>query len=102
MTIVDMGNLPESHVSMSELAVLIHKWPLAVINHMTWRQRDIELMRKVAKIKFRQKHRRLARFVEQSLKLICIVMWLAAIWSWPNYGDAPCHGARWGGAHLKT
>ena len=41
---------------MSELAELIHKWPPAVINHMTWRQREIEMMRKVAKIKFRQKH----------------------------------------------
>ena len=56
VTIVDMGNLPESHVSMSELAELIHKWPPAVINHMMWRQREIELMHEVAKIKFRQKH----------------------------------------------
>ena len=32
VTIVDMGDLPESHVSMSELAELIHKWPPAVIN----------------------------------------------------------------------
>ena len=31
VTIVDMGDLPESHVSMSELAELIHKWPPAVI-----------------------------------------------------------------------
>ena len=36
VTIVDMGDLPESHVSMSELAELIHKWPPAVINHMLW------------------------------------------------------------------
>ena len=36
VTIVDMGDLPESHVSMSELAELIHKWPPAVINHMMW------------------------------------------------------------------
>ena len=56
VTIVDMGNLPESHVSMSELAKFIHRWPPAVINHMMWRQREIELMRKVAKIEFRQKH----------------------------------------------
>ena len=56
VTIVDMGYLPESHVSMSELAQLIHKWPPAVINHMMWRQRELEQMRKVAKIKFRQKH----------------------------------------------
>ena len=41
MTIVDMGNLPKSHVSMSEFAELIHRWPSAVINHMTWRQREI-------------------------------------------------------------
>ena len=33
VTIVDM---PESHVSMPELAELIHKWPPVVINHMTW------------------------------------------------------------------
>ena len=36
VTIVDMGDLPESHVSMPELSELIHKWPLAVINHMMW------------------------------------------------------------------
>ena len=35
VTIVDMGNLPECHVSRPELAELIHKWPPAVINHMT-------------------------------------------------------------------
>ena len=49
-----MGNLPESHVSMSELAEL--RWPLAVINHMTWRQREIELMRKMARMKFRHQN----------------------------------------------
>ena len=56
VTIVDIGNLPESHVSMSELAELIHRWPPAVINHMTWRQREIELMRKTARMKFRPKN----------------------------------------------
>ena len=56
VTIVDMGDLPESHMSMSDLAELIHKWPPAVINHMMWRQRELEQMRKVAKIMFRQKH----------------------------------------------
>ena len=44
--IVDMGDLPESHVSIPELAELIHKWLLAVINHMMWRQRELEQMRK--------------------------------------------------------
>ena len=36
VTVVDMGDLPESHVSMPELSKLIHKWPPAVINHMMW------------------------------------------------------------------
>ena len=52
VAIVDMGNLLESHISMSELAELIHRWPPAVINHMTWRQREIELMRETARMKF--------------------------------------------------
>ena len=56
VTIVEMGNLPESHVSMSELAELIHRWPPAVINHMTWRQREIELMWKMARMKFRHQN----------------------------------------------
>ena len=42
VTIVDMGDLPESHVSLSELSDLIHKWPPAVINHMGWRQRELD------------------------------------------------------------
>ena len=56
VTIVDMGDLPESHVSMPELAEFIHKWPPAVINHMMWRQRELEQMCKAAKMKYRQKH----------------------------------------------
>ena len=36
MTIVDMGDLPESQVSIPELSELVHKWPPAVINHMRW------------------------------------------------------------------
>ena len=56
VTIVDMGDLSESHVSMPELAELVHKWPPAVINHMMLRQRDLEQMRKAAKMKYRQKH----------------------------------------------
>ena len=56
VTIVDTGDLPESHVSMPELSELIHKWPPAVINHMMWRQREPEQIRKAAKVKYRQKH----------------------------------------------
>ena len=49
VTIVDMGKLPEPHVPILQLAELIHRWPPAVFNHMTWRQREIEQMRSVAK-----------------------------------------------------
>ena len=62
VTVVDMGNLPESHVSMSELSKLIHKWPPAVINHMMWRQRVLEEMRRAARVKYRQKHTSLCTF----------------------------------------
>ena len=56
VTVVDMGDLPESYVSMPELSELIHKWPPAVINHMMWRQRELEEMCRAAKVKYRQKH----------------------------------------------
>ena len=56
VTIVDMGDLPESHVSMPKLSELIQRWPPALINHMMWRQRELEQMRKEAKGKYRQKH----------------------------------------------
>ena len=54
--VVDMGDLPESHVSMPELSKLMHKWPPAVINHMMWRQRELEEICRAAKVKYRQKH----------------------------------------------
>ena len=56
VTIVDMRELPESHVSLLELSDLMHKWPPAVINHMVWRQRELEEMRAAAKVKYQQSH----------------------------------------------
>ena len=38
VTIVDMGDVPESHISLPELSTLIQQWPPAVINHMGWCQ----------------------------------------------------------------
>ena len=55
VTVVDMGDLLESHVSMPELSELAHKWPLAVINHMRWRQRELDEMRKAAKVQYIKK-----------------------------------------------
>ena len=54
VTIVDMGDVLESHVSLPELSTLIHKWPPAVINHMAWRQRELEAMRAAAEMKYRR------------------------------------------------
>ena len=34
----------------------MYKWPPAVINHMMWRQRELEEMRKEAEVRYRQKH----------------------------------------------
>ena len=47
VTVVDMGDFPESNVSMPELSKLIH---------IMWRQRELEEMRRVANVKYRQKH----------------------------------------------
>ena len=55
VTVVDMGDLPESHVSIPELSELAHKWPPAVINHMRWRQPELEEMCKAARVQYRKK-----------------------------------------------
>ena len=54
VTIVDMGDVPESHISLPELSTLIQQWPPAVINHMGWRQRELEEMCAAAKTRYRQ------------------------------------------------
>ena len=41
VTIVDMGDLPESSVSIPELSALSQQWPPAVISHMGWRQKEL-------------------------------------------------------------
>ena len=38
MTVVDMGDLPESKVSIPESSELARRWPPAVITHTRWRQ----------------------------------------------------------------
>ena len=54
VTIVDMGDVLESHIPLSELSTLSQQWPPAVISHMGWRQKDLEEMRTMAKKQFRQ------------------------------------------------
>ena len=54
VTIVDMGKVPESSVSIPELSTLSQQWPPAVINHMGWRQQELEEVCAAAKQRFRQ------------------------------------------------
>ena len=54
VTIVDMGEVPESSVSIPDLSSLLQQWPHAVISHMGWRQQDLKGMRAEAKQRFRQ------------------------------------------------
>ena len=54
VTIVDMGEVPESSVTFPELSALSQQWPPAVISHMGWRQKEFEEMRSAAKLRFRQ------------------------------------------------
>ena len=51
--VVDMGDVPESSVSLPELSVLREQWPPAVFRHMVWLQQDLEIMRADAKKRFR-------------------------------------------------
>ena len=54
VTIVDMGDVPESSVSLQELSLLCQQWPPVVLHHMVWLQQDLEVMRADAKQLFRQ------------------------------------------------
>ena len=69
VTILDMGKVPEPHVTVLQLAELIHRWPPAVINHMTWRQREIERMRSVAKTELKQNSIKPCTFCGASIKM---------------------------------
>ena len=51
---VEMADVPESHISLPELSTLIQQWPPAVINHIGWRQQELEEMLAAAKTRFRQ------------------------------------------------
>ena len=54
VTVVDMGVVPETKVSFTELSLPRDEWPQAIFKHMTWHQQQLELMRKEAKKRFRQ------------------------------------------------
>ena len=52
VTVVDMGDLPESSVSLNELSRLRQQWPPAILRHMVWQQQDMEVMLVEAKKRF--------------------------------------------------
>ena len=54
VTILDMGEVPESSVSIPELSALSQQWPPAVISHIGWRQKELEEMHSAVKKRFRQ------------------------------------------------
>ena len=54
VTLIDMGDVPESSVSIPELSLLRQQWPPAVFSHMVWLQHELEGMRAEAKQRFRQ------------------------------------------------
>ena len=55
VTVVDMGDLPESQVSIPELSELAKKWPPAVIAHMRWRQPELEEIKQADRVQYRKK-----------------------------------------------
>ena len=54
VTIVDIGDVLESHISLPELSTLIQQWPPVVINHMGCHQLELEEIRAAAKKRFWQ------------------------------------------------
>ena len=54
VTIVDMGDMPESSVSIPDLSLLRQQWPPAVLSHMGWLQQELEGIHAEAKQRFRQ------------------------------------------------
>ena len=76
VTIMDMGDLPESSMSMDELSLLRRQWPPVVLRHMVWLQQVLDTMRAEAKKRFRNTRRGSVPTVTNGLNATCIVMWL--------------------------
>ena len=68
ITVVDMGELPESEVSILELLDLTRKWPPALIAHMRWRQPELEEMQQAAKLQYRKKQPAQCDFCSRTIR----------------------------------
>ena len=68
ITVVDMGDLPESEVSIPELSDLTRKWPPAVLAHMRWRQPELAEMQQAAKLQYRKKQPAQCDFCSRTIR----------------------------------
>ena len=68
ITVVDMGELPESEVSTPELSDLTRKWPPELIAHMRWRQPELEEMQQAAKLQYRKKQPAQCDFCSRTIR----------------------------------
>ena len=94
VAIVDMGEVPESAVSIPELSALSQQRPLAVLSHMGWRQQELEEMRSTAKQQFRQSR--------PSRCVYCGSLIKSDMYRHVARLCAQCRGAPSGRAYLKT
>ena len=103
VTIVDMGDVPESSVSIPDMSSLSQQWPPAVISHMGWRQQELEgiCVRQPSSVSVRV-DRVVVCTVAYGLSATCIGMWRGSIWTWRNCGGAQCRGAPCGRTRTRT
>ena len=81
VTIVDMGDLPDSLVYMDELSLLRRQWPPTVLRHMVRLQQDLDTMRAEAKKLSVIPGRGIVPTVTNGLIATCIAMWLHITWT---------------------
>ena len=68
ITVVDMGELPESEISIPELSDLTRKWPQALIAHMRWQQPELKEMQQAAKLQYRKKQPAQCDFCSRTIR----------------------------------
>ena len=89
VTVVDMGDLPESQVSIPELSELARRWPPAVITHMRWRQPELEELKNGGQGAIPEETAGGVRVLWHHNQVRYVAgMWHAATWSWLSCGGA--------------
>ena len=79
ITVMNMGELPESEVSIPELSDLTRKWPPELIAHMRWRQPELEEMQQAAKLQYRKKQPAQCDFCSRTIRCDISGTWRAVI-----------------------